>query len=156
MKLHAIPCAILAMSLMTGGPAFAQAEGNNLQQQLHQPPRQQQRQPQRQDQRADKHQAQRNFQQQQQQRGWEQQRQRSDQRQRGDEYRDARGAGPDHQFRRGDRLPPEYRNRNYVVDDWRTHHLSAPPRGYHWVQVGGDYVLVAIATGIILQLLLNN
>jgi Ni/Co efflux regulator RcnB len=43
-----------------------------------------------------------------------------------------------------------------VVDDWRNHHLSAPPRGYHWVQVGGDYVLVAIATGIILQLLLNN
>jgi Ni/Co efflux regulator RcnB len=43
-----------------------------------------------------------------------------------------------------------------VVDDWRAHHLSAPPRGYHWVQTGADYVLVAIATGIILQLLLNN
>jgi Ni/Co efflux regulator RcnB len=151
MRLHAIPCAILAMSLVAGGPAFAQAEGNNLQ-----PQRPPQRQDQRQDRRADKHQAQRNFQQQQQQRGWEQQRQRPDQRQRGDEYRDARGAGPDHQFRRGDRLPPEYRHRNYVVDDWRDHHLNAPPRGYHWVQVGGDYVLVAIATGIILQLLLNN
>jgi Ni/Co efflux regulator RcnB len=67
-----------------------------------------------------------------------------------------RGAGPDHQFRRGDRLPREYRDRVYVVDDWRGHHLSAPPRGYHWVQVGSDYVLVAIATGIILQLLLSN
>jgi Ni/Co efflux regulator RcnB len=43
-----------------------------------------------------------------------------------------------------------------VVDDWRGHHLSPPPRGYHWVHTGGDYVLVAIATGIILQLLLNN
>jgi hypothetical protein len=38
----------------------------------------------------------------------------------------------------------------------RGHHLSAPPRGYHWVQMGGDYVLVAIATGVILQLLLNH
>jgi Ni/Co efflux regulator RcnB len=42
-----------------------------------------------------------------------------------------------------------------VVNDWRGQHLSAPPRGYHWVQTGGDYVLVAIATGIILQLMLN-
>ena len=70
--------------------------------------------------------------------------------------RDERGAGPDHQFHRGERLPIEYRHRNYVVDDWRTHNLSAPPRGYHWVQTGSDYVLVAIATGIILQLMLNN
>jgi len=72
------------------------------------------------------------------------------------ERRDERGAGPDHQFQRGDRLPLQYRHRNYVVDDWRGHNLSAPPRGYHWVQTGGDYVLVAIATGIILQLMLNN
>ena len=72
------------------------------------------------------------------------------------DYRGARGAGPDHQFYRGQRLPVEYRNRQYVVDDWRGHHLSAPPRGYHWVQTGGDYVLVAIASGIILQLLLSN
>jgi Ni/Co efflux regulator RcnB len=70
--------------------------------------------------------------------------------------RDERGAGPNHDFRRGQRLPTEYRGRQYVVDDWRGHHLSAPPRGYHWVQTGGDYVLVAIATGVILQLLLNH
>jgi len=42
-----------------------------------------------------------------------------------------------------------------VVNDWRARHLSPPPRGYHWVQTGGDYVLVAIATGVILQLLLH-
>ncbi len=72
------------------------------------------------------------------------------------EQRDERGAGPDHRFQRGDRLPPAYRHRNYVVNDWRGHQLSAPPHGYQWVQVGTDYVLVAIATGIILQLILNN
>lgn len=67
-----------------------------------------------------------------------------------------RGAGPDHNFYRGDRLSAEYRNRQYVVDHWRAHHLSAPPRGYHWVQVGADYALVAVATGIIAQVLLSH
>jgi len=69
---------------------------------------------------------------------------------------DMRGAGPDHSFRRGDRLPQQYRSRQYVVDDWRGHRLSAPPRGYRWVQVGGDYVLAAIATGVIASLILNQ
>lgn len=72
------------------------------------------------------------------------------------ERHDGPGAGPDHAFYRGGRLPPEYRNRQYVVDDWRGHRLSAPPRGYHWVQTGGDYVLVAIATGVITLILLNR
>lgn len=71
-------------------------------------------------------------------------------------YGDGRGAGPDHNFYRGGRLPPQWRSRQYVVDDWRGHHLSAPPRGYHWVQTGGDYVLVAVATGIIASILLNQ
>lgn len=69
---------------------------------------------------------------------------------------DGRGAGPEHSFYRGGRLPPQYRSRQYVVDDWRGHHLNAPPRGYHWVQTGGDYVLVAIATGVIASILLNQ
>ena len=50
----------------------------------------------------------------------------------------------------------QYRDRQYIVSDWRGHHLSPPPRGYYWVQQGGDYLLVAIATGIIAQLLLNS
>jgi Ni/Co efflux regulator RcnB len=76
---------------------------------------------------------------------------------RGDDHADhfAYGArGPE--WRRGGRVPAQYRSRQYVVNDWRGHHLNAPPRGYHWVQVGGDYVLVAVATGIIAQLLLNQ
>lgn len=67
-----------------------------------------------------------------------------------------RGAGPDRSFYRGERLPSYYRNPQYVVNDWRGHGLRTPPRGYHWVQTGGDYVLVAITTGIILELLLNR
>jgi Ni/Co efflux regulator RcnB len=75
---------------------------------------------------------------------------------RGQQQRWERGAGPEHSYYPGNRLPQYYRGRQYVVDDWRGHRLSAPPRGYHWVQTGGDYVLVAIATGVILQLLLGN
>jgi Ni/Co efflux regulator RcnB len=57
--------------------------------------------------------------------------------------------------RRGDRVPLDYRSKQYVVDDWQRHGLRRPPHGYHWVQNGGDYLLVAITTGIILELLLN-
>jgi Ni/Co efflux regulator RcnB len=57
---------------------------------------------------------------------------------------------------KGNRLPPQYRGPQYVVNDWRGHRLSAPPRGYQWVQYGGDYMLVAIASGVITQLLING
>ena len=67
-----------------------------------------------------------------------------------------RGAGPDHRWYKGSRVPPQYRGHNYVVNNWRVHHLSAPPRGYHWIQNGGDYLLVAIASGVITQVILNN
>ena len=60
------------------------------------------------------------------------------------------------QFHRGGRIPQEYRNRQYVVNDWRGHRLNAPPRGYQWVQVGADYVLIAVATGLIAQLILSQ
>lgn len=67
-----------------------------------------------------------------------------------------RGAGPNHNWVRGSRVPPQYRGYNYVVNDWRGHRLSAPPRGYHWIQNGNDYLLVAIATGVIASLVLGN
>ncbi len=67
-----------------------------------------------------------------------------------------RGAGPRHDFYRGRQLPREYRERRYVVQDWHGRHLSAPPRGYHWVQTGNDYVLVSIVSGIIAQVLLSQ
>jgi Ni/Co efflux regulator RcnB len=66
------------------------------------------------------------------------------------------GYGPDHNMRRGDRLPNRYRSHQYVVDNWRAHHLSAPPRGHHWVQVGADYVLVAAATGLIVNAVIGH
>jgi len=59
------------------------------------------------------------------------------------------------QFHRGGRLPSPYRSHQYVVNNWREHRLSPPPRGHQWVQVGADYVLVAMATGVIVQLVLS-
>ena len=73
-----------------------------------------------------------------------------------EEMRNGRGAGPGYAYYRGDRLPMEYRHPQYVVNDWRGHNLSAPPRGYNWVQSGGDFILVAIASGVIMQLLLGR
>lgn len=75
----------------------------------------------------------------------------------GSEQADNRGVGPipHRDWHRGDRLPNEYRDRNYVVDDWREHGLRQPPHGYHWVGVDGDYVLAAVATGVIANILLS-
>lgn len=69
---------------------------------------------------------------------------------------DSRGGGPRHDLRRGQRLSQEYRDNRYVVSDWKARHLNAPPRGQHWVRAGNDYVLAAIATGVITQILLSN
>ena len=33
--------------------------------------------------------------------------------------------------------------------DYKTYRLKAPPRGYEWREVDGNYVLAAVATGII-------
>ena len=75
---------------------------------------------------------------------------------RGPQAANHRGAGPDHNWVKGSRVPQQYRGNTYVVNDWRGHRLSAPPRGYHWIQNGGDYVLVAIASGVIAQIIWGN
>lgn len=64
-------------------------------------------------------------------------------------YRDARPRYYDqHRWQRGHR----YYGPTYVVRDYRHYRLRQPPRGYRWVQSNNDYLLVAIATGIILDI----
>lgn len=60
-------------------------------------------------------------------------------------------------FNRGHRFAFQPR-RHVVVNDWHGHRLHRPPRGHHWVRNGnsGDYLLVALTTGIILDLMFNN
>ncbi|MCC6786281.1 MAG: RcnB family protein [Hyphomonadaceae bacterium] len=60
------------------------------------------------------------------------------------------------QWRRGDRLPA-YARQHYREVDWRRERLRQPPRGYHYVRDDrGEVLLVAVATGVILSILLNN
>ena len=52
-------------------------------------------------------------------------------------------------FGRGQYLPQSYRGRDRFVD-YRRNHLRAPPRGYGWVQGNSnEYLMVALATGLI-------
>jgi Ni/Co efflux regulator RcnB len=69
-----------------------------------------------------------------------------------DRYADVRGS----HFHRGDRVPSEYRHRGHAMNNWRAQHLHAPAHDQQWVQVGADYALIAIATGVIAQLVLNR
>ncbi|MDP1873992.1 RcnB family protein [Phenylobacterium sp.] len=57
-------------------------------------------------------------------------------------------------WRRGAVLPPHYRG--YVVNDYHRYRLRPPPRGYAWHQVGNDYLLAAVATGIIFEIISNR
>ena len=65
-----------------------------------------------------------------------------------------RGGGPPNGYvhhsnwRRGRRIQRNDWNRGQVVD-YRRYHLSAPRRGYQWRQVDGNFVLAAVATGLI-------
>jgi Ni/Co efflux regulator RcnB len=52
------------------------------------------------------------------------------------------------EWKKGSRMNQADWNRGEHVD-YRTSHLNAPPRGYEWRQVDGNYVLAAAATGLI-------
>lgn len=59
-------------------------------------------------------------------------------------------------WRRGGYLPNYYRGDYYVVHDYYRYRLRPPPRGYYWYRSGNDYVLAAIATGLIFDVIANN
>ena len=52
----------------------------------------------------------------------------------------------------GHRLPRSYYGPSYYVD-YRPYHLPPPPYGHRWVRVDDDVLLVAIATGLIVDVL---
>ncbi|MBN6150037.1 RcnB family protein [Xanthomonas sp. AmX2] len=62
-----------------------------------------------------------------------------------------------HYWARGERYHDYYRGPIYVVNDYPRYELRRPPRGYHWVRDDrGNMLMVAIATGIIADLVLNG
>ncbi|MBJ9985517.1 RcnB family protein [Acinetobacter sp. S40] len=61
-----------------------------------------------------------------------------------------------HDFRPGYRLPPQYLAERYYVNNWYDYQLPSPPPQHRWAYIDGRYVLVAVATGIIAQILLGG
>ncbi|MBW8815439.1 MAG: RcnB family protein [Caulobacterales bacterium] len=59
-----------------------------------------------------------------------------------------------HAWRRGAYVPGPYRH--YYVSDYRYYGLRAPPPGYRWVYADGNFVLMALATGLIADVILNG
>lgn len=60
-------------------------------------------------------------------------------------------------YHRGGHVPAEYyRDRRYYVD-YRTYHLAPPPPEHVWVRSDtGDFLLVAVATGVIADMVLSH
>jgi Ni/Co efflux regulator RcnB len=60
-------------------------------------------------------------------------------------------------YRKGGRVPDEYRDHRYVVENWHEYRLAPPPRDYQWVRSdNGEFLLVAISTGIIADIMLSH
>ena len=72
-----------------------------------------------------------------------------------DDRRDDR-RGDHRRWERGQRLDARYRGNGYYVSDWRHRGLRAPPRGYRWQRVDNNYVLAAVATGLIASVIIAN
>ena len=52
------------------------------------------------------------------------------------------------EWRKGEHIRHEDWDRGERVD-YRHYHLRRPPHGYEWREVDGNYVLAAVATGVI-------
>jgi Ni/Co efflux regulator RcnB len=74
-----------------------------------------------------------------------------------DDRRDDRHDRQDRRrWAKGQRLDSRYRANTYYVSDYRSRGLRAPPRGYRWQRVDDQYVLAAVATGLIASVILAN
>jgi Ni/Co efflux regulator RcnB len=62
-----------------------------------------------------------------------------------------RNMAPPPRMEVGHRVPNDYRGNNDRVDNWQHYHLRRPGRGQHWVQYGGQFLLID-AGGLVVQL----
>jgi Ni/Co efflux regulator RcnB len=54
-------------------------------------------------------------------------------------------------WRVGDRLPPAYYARPYVIVKPVAYHLHRPPRGHQWIRVGRSAALIVSGTGVVVE-----
>jgi Ni/Co efflux regulator RcnB len=67
----------------------------------------------------------------------------------------AQDQGASHHWNRGQRMGQNDWNGARRVD-YRQHHLRRPPHGYEWRESNGQYVLAAVATGLIASAILSG
>lgn len=70
-----------------------------------------------------------------------------------DGHQDNRSYVRHNEWKKGYRMRHEDWDRGDRVD-YRTYHLRRPPAGYEWRLVDGNYVLAAVATGVIASIIL--
>lgn len=59
-------------------------------------------------------------------------------------------------WHRGQKLSRTERARLAEIRDYRRYRLSAPPRGYHWVRVNNEFLLVGVASGVIANIIVGR
>jgi Ni/Co efflux regulator RcnB len=63
--------------------------------------------------------------------------------------------GAQHRWNEGDRMGyDDWSNAQPV--DYRAHHLRRPPNGYAWRESNGQFILAAVATGVVASIILDN
>jgi len=71
------------------------------------------------------------------------------------EYRDDHRYRQGHEWRRGEYVDRgEWRRARWL--DYRAYHLRRPPYGYEWRAYDGNWVLAALATGLIAEIIVNG
>jgi Ni/Co efflux regulator RcnB len=63
--------------------------------------------------------------------------------------------GADHRWNRGDRMGHNDWSSAQPVD-YRAHHLRRPPHGYAWRESNGQFILAAVATGVVASIILDR
>jgi Ni/Co efflux regulator RcnB len=60
-------------------------------------------------------------------------------------------------WHKGEHIDVVYLQPRYYVEDYRVVHLAPPPPGHRWIRhPDGRFILVAVATGIIADILLHH
>lgn len=68
------------------------------------------------------------------------------------EHHDIQRAQEHRRWHRGGRIEHQDWDRGARID-YHEHHLHAPPPGYEWRQVGSNFILAAVATGVIASII---
>jgi len=62
--------------------------------------------------------------------------------------------GKSHRYAKGQKLPSQFRGSSHYVSNYSEYHLSKPPKGHRWVRDdSGNFILVAVTTGLITEIL---